>query len=232
MNLRIQRSAHRVLAAGFTLVELLITLAIIGLLAFVAYAISLASSPAMVFTSLGFDAPLPGAVERVVGATALAVAICMVAPWPLHRLGPGATLVPAAALLAYLVAGSIAPLGVAGWLPLAAVILVPSAIAAAWRGYWANALGSLSLLAVPRPGWLGLGIVLLLAGTAVAVSVGNRRPPDRISFPNRTLAAVTLAMALALATSAVLAHEVVLGSLLAVGMATALARPVIGPPPP
>jgi hypothetical protein len=207
-------------------------LAALIFIALIAYAISLGAAPAAVLTSIGFSMPLPGAVERVVGASILAAGLLMVAPWPLHRFGPGVTLVPAAAIMTYHIAGTVAPVGVAEWLPLAAMVLVPSAIAAAWRGHWANALASVAVLTVPRPGWQGLGLLLLMFVSLAAVFPGNPRPPNRISFPSGALAATLLALALAFATPAVLRHEVVLGSLLAAGLATAAARPTWQPTPP
>lgn len=200
-------------------------LASLLLVALGCYAVSLAASPWAVLTSIGFEVPLSGSVERVVGATILAAAVAMVAPWPLHRLGPGITLVPAAAFLVYRIAGSIAPLGITGWLPLVAMLLVPSAIVAAWRGYWANALGSVLLLAVPRPGWQGLAALLVAAVALVVTSPGNPRPPNRISFPEGGLEAALYAAAMVLAATAVLSHEVVLGTVLTAGLAIATARP-------
>lgn len=209
---------------------LLPVLATLVLVALVAYAISLGGTTA-VLTAFGFEPPLIGAVERVTGASVLAVAVLMVAPWPLHRFGPGIVLVPAAAALVYRVSGSIAPLGISGWLPLVAMLLVPSAIFAAWRGHWTTALGSVALLAAPRPGWQGMSLLLLIVVTLPLVSAGNPRQPDRISFPEAGYAATLLGACLALGTAAMLAHEVVLGSLLAAGLACAAARPARRPPP-
>jgi hypothetical protein len=213
-------------AAGPHLDMVLPITATIVLVALVAFGMSEAANPISVLTSLGFPVPLRGAVERIVGVGILAAAICMVAPWPLHRLGPGVALVPAATLMVYQVAGSAAPLGIGAWLPAAAMILVPSAILAAWRGYWANAVGSITLLMVPRPGWVGLGSLLVMIVSLVMISPGNPQHPDRISFPDGAREAALLSFALALGISAVLAHEVVLGSLLAAGVAMAAARPI------
>lgn len=204
------------LAVGATLILGALTL----------YASSLTATPMSVLTSMGFPLPVSGTAERVIGAAVLAAAILMVAPWPLHRFGAGTTLVPAAMLMVCEVAGSIAPLGVAGWLSLAAIILVPSAIAAAWRGHWAIALGSAAIVAVPRPGWPAFALVALISASLGALAAGNLHPFDRISFPTGVLAAVLLTAAMALTAAAVLTHEVVLGVLLTAGLAAAAARPV------
>jgi hypothetical protein len=221
-------------AAGRHLDMVLPITAALVLVALVAFAISEGATPIALLTSLGFPLPLRGAVERVVGMGILVAAICMVAPWPLHRFGPGVTLVPAATVMVYQVAGSLAPLGIAAWLPAAAMILVPSAILAAWRGYWATAVGSIALLMVPRPGWVGLSSLLFMVVALVMISPENPHPhhPNRISFPDRARAAAMLSLALALGIGAVLAHEVVLGSLLAAGVATAAARPIRSVPLP
>ncbi len=179
----------------------------------------------------GRVAPLAGSMESAVGASVLVAAMLMITPWPLHRMWLGATLVPAGVLLVYLMAGTIAPLGIAYWLPIAALLLVPSAIVAGWRGYWANALGSVAVLAVPRPGWQGQALIALLLVTMLVLTQGNLRSPNRISFPGRAFPAVLLSLAVALGSAALLAHEVVMGSLLAAGLATAAARPARPPSP-
>jgi hypothetical protein len=212
--------------AGRRLDVVLPIAAAIVLAALVAFAMSESATPFSVLTSFGFPVPLRGAVERVVGLCILTAAICMVAPWPLHRFGPGVTLVPAATLMVYHLAGSVAPLGIVVWLPAAAMLLVPSAILAAWRGYWANAVGSIALLMVPRPGWVGLGSLLVMIVSLIVIAPGNPQHPNRISFPDGAREATVLSLALALGTGAVLAHEVVLGSLLAAGVALAAARPI------
>ena len=73
---------------------------------------------------------------------------------------------------------------------------------------------------------LVLTLLLLITACVAALSGGNLRHPDRISFPKGVPGALLLAAAMALTAAAVLAHEVVLGVLLVAGFAAAAARPV------
>jgi hypothetical protein len=163
--------------------------------------------------------------ERGVGAGVLLAAAVMIAPWPLHRWGLGALLVPAALVLVWRVAGTVAPVGIAEASTLLAQLLVPSAILAAWRGHWAVALATVGILAAPQAGWLGLGVVLLGSTTVLVLTRHDLRTRHRISFPAGTLDAVLFASAASLCVAVVIRHEVVLGALLAAGITAAVARP-------
>lgn len=174
------------------------------------------------------SAPVSPAAERWLALLAVILVLAMLAPWPLGRFGLGVTLAPAAATLAYRLSLSVAPEAIGDWLPVLGMLLVPAAVLAALRGRWPEALAIAAVLAAWRPGALtvvgaGASLVaaLILAGTTGA---RNLLSPGRVTFAGAWWLAALTALGCAAATVTVLAHEVVLATLLAGGLACAAAR--------
>jgi hypothetical protein len=193
-------------------------------------AMTIAGDPFVALGGFAMLAPLSPSAERLLGLLGVAVVVAMAAPWPLHRCAPGAVLLPAAVMLAHRFATNLAPGAMPTWRPLATLILVPSLVAAAHRGHWANALGSAAVLVALQPGvsTLVAAGVALLAALVVVRGSGAADPTvsRRVTFPESRGEAVLLAAAMALAAAAVLRDEVVLATLLVAGVASAAARPV------
>ncbi len=194
------------------------------------FALTIAGDPlARLVTFFGAE-PVSPAAERWLGLLALVLVAAMQAPWPLHRFGPGVLLAPAASLLAWRMATSVAPDVLAGWQPVVGMVLVPSAIIAAWRGYWPTALGTAALMVAFRPSPLGMLGILLANGAAIGVAIEgatrNLVAPDRVTFSGTNWTAVLAGAGMAATAGALLHHEVVLASVLAWGLSSAAARVV------
>lgn len=190
-------------------------------------ALTVAGTPWVRLDAYIVSAPLSAGAERLAAVLALGMVVALAAPWPLTRLAPLLLPLPATVIVAHRVATDLAPQGIAAWLPAVAMLLVPSAVIEAFRARWAGALGSVAVLG----GLLGTGsawaaaIVLAL----VAVTPSLRRhvaegPGDRVTFFSSPWLALPVAGALAVVIAAMLRAEVVLATLLAAGLATALAR--------
>lgn len=179
------------------------------------------------------QAPTSIAAERLLAMLGATVVIAMLAPWPFTRFGPGTVLAPAAVVLAHRFAVSLAPGGMPGWLTLVAMILIVPALGAALRGYWAHSLVCLAaLLALDGAAWTAaVAAVTTVAAIAVAWQ-GSRNLVlgQRVSFPVARGTAVLAAVGLAVTPAVLLSDEVVLATLLALGLATAAAR-LAGPVP-
>ncbi len=179
-------------------------------------------------------AAIPLAVDLLAGTAPLAGALAMLmvlgllAPWPCTGWGLGVSLLPAAIILAHRMVWTLVPVGMAGWAPLAALMLVPSAVIAAWRGRWPVALGTLAFLAVAGAGPVAQTGVALAVFTAVAVAWERQRavaaPDDGVTFPLQRWIAACLALAVAGVMVAILRDEVVLGTVIAAGAAAAASR--------
>ncbi len=215
--------------AGIEWAQLL--LPAIALLAAVALgwlALTIAGDPLVRLAGYFTAAPVSPAAERWLGLLALVMLVALLAPWPLHRLGTGALLGPAAAVLAWRLAGSLAPDLLTAWQPLLGMVLVPSALVAAWRGRWSVALATAALVVALRPGPLALvGVALAIASVVAVAATGPSRNllrPDRVTFSGAWWLAMLAAAGIAASAVALLQHEVVLATLLAGGLGSAAAR--------
>lgn len=167
--------------------------------------------------------------DASIGASMLLLAsvVAFVAPWPLHRYGLGVAGAALATLIAWLAANQWTAVDVPALLPVLMMVLVPSGILAAWRGWWANALGTTAVLAALHPGLAAAGAGAVALAAASAVQRGTPlRVAHRIRFPVAPVPAVLTAVAVALTVPLVLRNEVVLTALLAVGWAMAATRPM------
>lgn len=173
-------------------------------------------------------APVSPAAERWLALFAVITVVAMLAPWPLQRWGPGLGLAPAAAVLAHRFLLGIAPAAIGDWQPVLGLALVPSAVVAALVGRWPLALATVAVLAALGSGPLSAvaAAVAMVAAVALVAMAGERNPlaSGRVTFAGAWWAAVLTAAGAAAATVAVLAHEVVLATLLACGLACAAAR--------
>lgn len=180
-------------------------------------------------------APVSPAAERWLALLAVITVVAMLAPWPLQRWGPGIGLAPAAAVLAHRFSLGVAPTVIGEWQPVLGLALVPSAVLAALVGRWPLALATVAVLAALGPGPLSAlaAAVAMVAAVALVATTGDRNPlvSRRVTFAGAWWVAVLAAAGAATATVAVLAHEVVLATLLACGLACAAARVRAAPAP-
>jgi hypothetical protein len=173
------------------------------------------------------QAPTSLAAERLLAMLGVMVVIAMLSPWPLIGFGPGMVLGPAAVVLAHRFAVSLAPGGMPGWTTLVAMVLLVPAVGAALRGYWAHSLVCLAaLLALDGVAWTAVAAAIAtVAAMATAwQGNGNLLLGQRVSFPVARGTAVLAAVGLAVTPAVLLSDEVVLATLLALGLATAAAR--------
>ncbi len=174
------------------------------------------------------SAPVSPAAERWLALLGVVVVLAMLAPWPLGRFGLGMAMAPAAAVLAYRVSLSVAPAALGDWLPLLGMLLVPLAVLAALGGRWPEALVIASVLAALRPGGFAIAGAVAALGAALAItaSSGGRNilRPGRVTFAGAWWLAALAAIGCGAAALALLAHEVVLATLLTGGLALAAAR--------
>lgn len=195
------------------------------------FAITIGGTPWLTLGGFAETAPLSPAAERLLGLAAVLLVLALLAPWPLHRLGVGIALAPAAVILAHRFATSLAPGGIVEWRTLAAMVLVPAAVGAAVRRYWSAALLSVAALMAMRFGWWPVAAALA-AGIAALLPAGTRTVLNpllghRVSFPTARGIALLAAVGLAAAAPMLLADEVVLATLLGFGLATAAARSTV-----
>jgi len=179
------------------------------------------------------QAPTSLAAERLLAMLGAMVVIAMLSPWPLIGFGPGTVLGPAAVVLAHRFAVSLAPGGMPGWITLVAMVLLVPAVGAALRGHWAHSLVCLAaLLALDGVAWttVAAAIATVAAMATAWQGNGNLLLGQRVSFPVARGTAVLAAVGLAVTPAVLLSDEVVLATLLALGLATAAAR-VTGPVP-
>lgn len=224
---RIGAGGHEHLSARRLVLPVVATL---GAAALGWFAFTIAGDPLARLVSFFSAEPVSPAAERWLGVLALALVAAMQAPWPLHRFGPGVLLAPAASLLAWRMSASVAPDMLAGWQPVVGMVLVPSAIVAAWRGHWPTALGSAALVVAFRPEPLAMVGILLASAGAVGLAIDgatrNLVAPDRVTFSGTNWAALLAGAGMAATAGALLHHEVVLASVLAWGLSSAAARVV------
>ncbi len=191
-------------------------------------ALTIAGDPLVRLGTFFAAAPVSPAGEQWLGLLGLVLVLAMLAPWPLHRYGVGVLLAPAATILTWRLAGSVAPDVLAGWQPLVGMALVPLAVIAAWRGRWVEGLGAAAIMVAFRPGVVALigAALAILAALAFAVTAPNRNMlrPDRVTFSGEWWVAMLAAAGVATTAVAMLQHEVVLATLLAGGLASAAAR--------
>lgn len=226
-----------VLALGLTMVGVrrgrwsrhavvLPALATVIALALVGVAVHSSGDPWLRPDSVSRSAGLLSADARLAGGLAVLLLVALVAPWPLHRLGPGTVLLPAAVVLGVRMAWSLVPVGLVGWAPAMGLLLVPSAVIAAWHGRWAVALATLAIVPVAAAGpWAQAA----MAGAVLAALAATRLPNDGergggVTFPRERWVAASTALGICGMVAVVLPDEVVLATVLAAGCAAAASR--------
>lgn len=191
-------------------------------------ALTIAGDPFVRLGGYFMAAPVSPAAERWLALLGLVMVVAMLAPWPLHRLGAGALLGPPAAILGWRMAGSLAPDMLGAWQPLVGLVLVPSAVVAAWRRHWSAALAAAATVVALHPDRPAMVAVALTLAAALAVVISgpdrNLTRPERVTFTGEWWVAMLAAAGLAASAGALLRHEVVLATLLAAGTASAAAR--------
>lgn len=196
-------------------------------------ALTVAGDALAALSSFFVTAPVSTAAERWLALFAVITVAAMLAPWPLSRFGPGLVLAPAAAVLAFRLALSVAPSALGDWQPLLGLVLVPSAVMAALRGRWPTSLATVAVLAALRPGPLAVvaaAAAMLAALALVAVAPGrNLLDPGRVTFAGTWWHAVLATVGAVIGVMSVLQHEVVLATLLTAGLACAAARVRVEP---
>ncbi len=200
----------------------------LGLVAFTWLALTVAGDPFVALRGYAATAPLSPAGERLLATFLVLGLLGAFAPWPLHRLGDARPTLPLAIALTHAAATMVVPDAMRGWWPLLTMLLVPSALIAVARRQWEGAAGALAALAAIRPGPVALAAALgvVLWPTVLAVRPhdrGNSHPGERVTFLGLRLGVSVAAMGAALVVMTVLDDEVVLGTLLAVGLALAAA---------
>ena len=191
-------------------------------------ALTVAGDALAELSSFFVTAPVSTAAERWLALFAVITVGAMLAPWPFWRFGPGLVLAPAAAVLAYRLALSVAPAAIGDWQPLLGLVLVPSALIAAFLGRWPASLATVAVLAALRPGPLAVvaATAAMLAALALAAAVPGRNllDPGRVTFAGTWWHAVLATVGAVIGIVSVLQHEVVLATLLTAGLACAAAR--------
>lgn len=200
----------------------LVALLLLAVLAWLA--LTVAGSPWARLGSYAATQPLSIGAERLLAVLGLSALVSLVAPWPLMRLAPLLSPVPAVVVVGYRFAQTLAPQGVAAWLPAVAMFLVPSALIAGLLGYRRTTLGSLALLGGVTGGMFGLAGGAVLSVMAVFPSLQVERSADRVTFFGSPWRAALVAVGVALVVVALLEVEVVMATILAGGMASTLAR--------
>jgi len=202
-------------------------LPLIGLLLFVVLlwlALTIAGTPWARFGTFAAAQPLSIGAERLLAVLGIGAVMALLAPWPLGRLGPLLTPLPALVVTGYRLATTLAPQGVTAWLPGTALVLVPSALIAALLGQWRTALGTIALLGGLTGSSIGLAGGLLLAVLAVWPSLRPGAPEHRVTFFDAPWRAMMVALAIACVVVALLEVEVVMATGLAAGSAVILGR--------
>ncbi|MEO8479526.1 MAG: hypothetical protein ABI542_07820 [Gemmatimonadota bacterium] len=202
-------------------------LPLVGLVLFVTLAwlaLTIAGTPWARFGSFAATQPLSIGAERLLAVCGIGALMSLLAPWPVGRLGPLLTPLPAIVATGYRLATTLAPQGVTAWLPGTALLLVPSALIAAMFGQWRTALGTIALLGALTGSVLGLIGATVLALLAVWASLRPGVPANRVTFFSVPWRATLVAAAVALVVVALLEVEVVMATCLAAGCAIALAR--------
>ncbi len=187
-------------------------------------AVTIAGTPWARFGSFAVTQPLSIGAERLLAVCGIGALISLLAPWPLGRLGPLLTPLPALVVTGYRLATTLAPQGVTAWLPGTALLLVPSALIAAILGQWRTALGTIALIGALTGSVTGLVGGSLLALIAVWPSLRPGVPANRVTFFGVPWRATLVATAVALVVVALLEVEVVMATCLAAGCAMVLAR--------
>lgn len=203
--------------------------AVIGAAALVTFAwlaVTIAGQPFVALRGYRIHAPLSPAAEQWLGSLLVVTILGTFAPWPWQRWGDARATLPVAIAFSHAAATMVAPEGVRGWLPLLTILLVPSAVLGVLRRRWDGAAGALAALASFRPGPLApiaaLAVVLWptlrVLGPAERVSL---LAGEWITFPGVRLGVTSAAVGAALTVAVVLQDEVVLGTILAAGLALA-----------
>lgn len=204
-----------------------------GLAGFAWLAVTIAGQPFVVLRGYGLHAPLSPAAEQWLGTLLAVTMLGTFAPWPWHRWGDARATFPIAIAFTHAVATMVAPEGVRGWLPLLTIVLVPSAILGLLGRRWDGAAGALAALAALRSGpWATTAAhAVVLWPTLCAIwpsaPVGVLSG-EWITFRGARLGVTSAAVGAALTVAVVLRDEVVLGTILAAGLA--LTAPLVDRP--
>jgi hypothetical protein len=201
-------------------------LAVVGLAAFTWLAVTIAGRPLVPMRDYILLAPVSPAGEALLASFLLVALLGCFAPWPLHRLGDARATLPITVAFAHGAAVMMVPDALRAWLPLWTMVLIPAALVAVARRRWDAAAGALAGLAAVRPGTAALlgalGVILWPVALALRpIGRGNPHPGERVTFPGVRVGVTAAAIGAALTVSVVLADEVLLGTLLAVGLAVA-----------
>lgn len=212
-------------------------LPLIAFLLFTAFtwlASTIAGTPWARLGTFAATQPLSIGAERLLAVFGIGALLSLLSPWPLGRFGPLLTPLPALVVVGYRLATTVAPQGIGAWLPVTALVLVPSAMIAALLGQWRTALGTMAVLGALTGRGLGLVGGILLAGLAIWPSLRLGTSEHRVTFFDVPWRATTLATAVALVVVALLEVEVVMATCLAAGAAMILARMprLVGQPAP
>jgi hypothetical protein len=199
---------------------------VVGLAAFTWLALTIAGAPLVPMRDYILAAPVSPAGERLLATFLVVAMLGCFAPWPLHRLGDARATLPIAVAFAHGAAMMMVPDGLRAWMPLWTMVLVPLTLIAVARGRWDAAAGGLAGLAAVRPGSIALlgalGVVLWPVALALRpISRGNLLPGERVTFPGVRVGVTAAAIGAALTVAVMLSDEVLLGTLLAAGLAIA-----------
>jgi hypothetical protein len=198
----------------------------VGLLAFTWLAVTIAGNPLVPIRHYILAAPVSPAGEALLASFLVLALLGCFAPWPLHRLGDARATLPIAVAFAHGAAAMMVPDALRGWMPIWTMVLVPAAVVAVARRRWDGAAGALAGLAAVRPGTMALlgalGVILWPVALALRpVGRGNPHPGERVTFPGVRVGVTAAAVGAALTVAVILTDEVLLGTLLAVGLAVA-----------
>lgn len=199
---------------------------VIGLAAFTWLALTIAGQPLVPIRGYILTAPVSPAGEALLASFLVLALLACFAPWPLHRFGDARATLPITVAFAHGAAAMMVPDALRGWMPLWTMLLVPAAVVAVSRRRWDGAAGALAGLAAVRPGPIALlgalGVILWPVALALRpVGRGNPHPGERVTFPGVRVGVTAAAVGAALTVAVILTDEVLLGTLLAVGLAVA-----------
>jgi hypothetical protein len=199
---------------------------VMGLVAFTWLAVTIAGSPLVPIRDYILAAPVSPAGEALLTSFLMLALLGCFGPWPLHRFGDARATLPITVAFAHGAAAMMVPDALRGWLPLWTMVLVPAAVLAVARRRWDGAAGALAGLAAVRPGTAALlgalGVILWPVALALRpVGRGNPHPGERVTFPGVRVGVTAAAVGAGLTVAVILADEVLLGTLLAVGLAVA-----------
>jgi hypothetical protein len=181
---------------------------------------TVAETPWVTLRAARLELPLSAAAERVVGNLWVMAVALLAGAWPGGRRGLSLRTAPLAVAFGAAGAAMVTPDGIAAWLPLATLLLVPAALIAAARRDRAGLVGAVGAVLSLHGTPLAIGAALLLLAWPVALhgGAGNPDRPDRVTLHAVRVGGLTMALGLALAPMAVLPDEVLMGTLLAAGL--------------